>query len=172
MKRIFLILFTGLLMIACNNSQTEEEKPERYTQNSDEINTLKAAISDYEKGNWDAMKKHYADTAQIFHNSKQGRNIGYIIQQHQESLSDLPSYGFIAEDNDFERVTTDDGNTWVNFWGDWKATLPGSNKEVIVPVHLTAQFKNGKIVREHGYWDSAIMTMAMQQNDTIQQEEE
>ncbi|MCP9200024.1 nuclear transport factor 2 family protein [Gramella sp. GC03-9] len=168
MKRILISLFAGLLMISCNNQQKESE-PERYSQDSEEINTLKSAISDYEKGDWEAMKKHYADTAQVFHNSKQGKKIGEIVTQHQESLSDLPSYGFVDEDNDFEMVLTNDGHTWVNFWGDWKATLPRSNQEVIVPVHLTAQFKDGKIVREHGYWDSAIMSMAMQQNDTVQE---
>lgn len=172
MKKLITLILIAFLAIGCNQTAKEEDKEVRYTQDSKEINTLKAAISDYEKADWEAMKKHYADTAQIFHNSNQGKNIGDIVKQHQESLGNLESYGFIADENEYEMVLTDDGNTWVNFWGDWKASLPGNSKDVVIPVHLTAQFKNGKIVREHGYWDNGIMTMAMQQNDTIQEEQD
>ena len=169
MKKLIMIILLATIAIGCNDTGKEEkDKKVRYTQDSDEINTLKAAIADYEKADWEAMKKHYVDTAQIFHNSTQAKRIGEIVKQHEESIANLDSYGFVADDEEFEMVLTDDGNTWVNFWGDWKATPTGSDKEVIIPVHLTAQFKNGKIVREHGYWNNEIMMMAMQEIDTTQ----
>lgn len=166
MKKYLIIFVVAGLLISCNEGKKEDEEV-RYTQDSEEINTLKAAIQDYENANWEAMKKHYADTAQIFHNSKSGQRIDAIVQRHQQDLADLSSYGFVDEEDEYEMVVTDDGNTWVNFWGDWKATISGNEKEVIIPIHLTAQFKNGKIVREHGYWDNAIMTAVMQDSSAV-----
>jgi hypothetical protein len=32
-----------------------------------------------------------------------------------------------------------------------------------IPVHLTAQFIDGKIVREYGYWDNAPIVLAIQE---------
>lgn len=171
MKKLILIFIISFIAVSCNEGNKEEEKM-RYTQDSEEINTLKAAISDYENGNWDAMKKHYADTAQIFQNTTTGTNISEIVKTHQESVSDLDSYGFDAGENEFEMVVTDDGNTWVNFWGDWKGTISGTGKEVTIPVHLTAQFENGKIVREHGYWDNAIMMMATEEMDSTMKKQD
>jgi len=165
MKKLIIIFIISFIAVSCNEGNKEEEKM-RYTQDSEEINTLKAAISDYEKGNWDAMKKHYADTAQIFQNTTTGSNISEIVKSHQENISGLESYGFDSEENEFEMVVTDDGNTWVNFWGDWNATISGSGKKITIPVHLTAQFENGKIVKEHGYWDNAIMMTVMQEMDS------
>ncbi|WP_026934690.1 nuclear transport factor 2 family protein [Christiangramia echinicola] len=165
MKKLIIVFLISVIAVSCNDGKKEDEKM-RYSQDSEEINTLKAAISDYENGNWDAMKKHYADTAQIFHNSNSGKNINEIIQGHEQDLTDLQTYGFVDEEDEYEMVLTDDGNTWVNFWGDWKATISGVDKEVTIPIHLTAQFENGKIVREHGYWDNAIMMAVMQEMDS------
>ncbi|PWG73479.1 hypothetical protein DF186_22860, partial [Enterococcus hirae] len=79
-------------IITCNDGKKENEEI-RYTQDSEEINTLKATIQDYEDGNWEAMKKHYADTAQIYHNSNTGQGIDEIVKRHQSDLADLSDYG-------------------------------------------------------------------------------
>ena len=165
MKKYLLVLMLIIFLISCNEGKKEDQEV-RYTQDSEQINTLRAAIEDYEKADWDAMKKHYADTAQIFHNSKEGKRIGAVVKTHQDNLTGLAGYSFDKEEDEFEMVLTDDGNTWVNYWGDWKGTMAGNNKEIIIPVHLTAQFENGKIVREYGYWDNTPMMMAMQEMDT------
>ena len=52
-------------------------------------------------------------------------------------------------------VVTDKGETWVNFWGLWKGTMKTTNKVYEIPFHLTAQFIDGKIVKEFGYWNNA-----------------
>jgi len=58
---------------------------------------------------------------------------------------------------------TDEGKTWVNFWGVWKGTLAANNIVLEIPVHLTAQFIDGKIVREYGYWDNGPIVLAIQE---------
>ena len=171
MKKLFLVLLVAIFAIGCNEPK-EKEEAVRYTQDSEEINTLKAAIKDYENGNWDAMKKHYADTAQIYHNGSGAMSIDTVIKNQRQGVEDFSSYGFVPEENDYEMVLTDDGHTWVNYWGDWTATFAGTDKKITVPVHLTARFENGKIVREHGYWDNSIGMMAAQSLDTIQENQE
>ena len=171
MKKLMIIFFISAMIIGCGDGKKEDEKI-RYTQDSEEINTLKALISDYEKGDWEAMKKHYADTAQIFHNTTKGMSIDEIVKNHEESLSDMSSYGFEDGEDEYEMVLTDDGNTWVNYWGEWKGTFSRNGKEVIIPVHLTARFEDGQIVREVGYWDNAIILNAMQEMDTTMTNQE
>jgi hypothetical protein len=61
-----------------------------------------------------------------------------------------------------EQTLDDDGETWVNFWGLWKGTLKANGKEISIPVHLTAQFVDGKIVQEYGFWDMSVFMAEMQ----------
>ena len=68
MKKFLILFLVTAILISCNKEK-EEEKEVRYTQNSEEINTFKAAIKDYESGNWESYAKHYADTAKIYVNS-------------------------------------------------------------------------------------------------------
>ncbi|TRO66747.1 nuclear transport factor 2 family protein [Christiangramia sabulilitoris] len=177
MKKIIIVLLISMIAVSCNEEKKDKENL-RYTQDSEQINVLKAAIKDYVDADWEAMKKHYADTAKIFHNTKDGISISQVVQNHQQQLEAFSDYGLVSGEDEFEMVVTDDGNTWVNYWGDWKATVKGTDTEIIVPIHLTAQYENGKIVREYGYWDNGIvmtamqeMDMAMKQQDSIQNAE-
>ena len=63
---------------------------------------------------------------------------------------------------EYEMVITDDGETWVNCWLGWKGTLAANNKDIYIPIHLTYQFVDGKIVREYGYWDGSQVMMELQ----------
>lgn len=161
MKKYLILFLVTAIIISCNKEK-EEEKEVRYTQNSEEINTFKAAIKDYENGNWESYAKHYADTAKIYHNSNKSMTIQENIKSFKEGLAGLSTYEFPDDNEEFEMVVTDDDETWVNYWGDWQATIAESNKKVEVPVHLTARFINGKIVAEYAYYDNAIMMAAME----------
>jgi hypothetical protein len=151
-------------------------KDGRYSQNSSEIEVIKAMLNDYDYQNWDALVMHYADSAQIFHNSR------IIIL----TPDDLPDYyqnndvsfttrAFEDESREYEMITDDQGQRWVNFWGLWKGHLAINNKELVVPVHITAKFIDGKIVREYGYWDHSILMQELRnaiENQSIEEEEE
>ena len=169
MKKLIIVFLITVFAVSCNEEKKEEV---RYTQDSEEINTLKAAIKDYEDGDWEAMKNHYADTAKIYHNSKDSKSYKQISDGHKQTLSSLSEYSFVDEDDEFEMVLTDDKNTWVNYWGTWKGTIAENNEEVTLPVHLTARFVDGKIVEEHGYWDNGIMTTAMQEMEAAKTEQD
>ena len=163
-KRMKNILLTGLailLLAACNQEQ-------RYTQNSPEIDTFKSVIKDYNDQDWESMKTHYADTAKTFNNSSDiGLSLADMVDYHKQSLVNLSSRGFLDKDQEYEMVVTDKGDTWVNFWGDWEGTLAANNKKIKIPIHLTAQFKDGKIVRSSGNWDNAPMVLALQEIDAM-----
>jgi len=145
MKKLFLFGLVIVLFAACNNRV-------RYTQNSPEIDTFKKVIDDYVKYNWKDMVTHYADTAKILNNvtKKNAKSIAELITTDKENAK-LFSWDFV--DKEYEMVVTDKGETWVNFWGLWKGKLKSNNKLYEIPVHITARFVNGKIVRELGYWD-------------------
>lgn len=152
---------TIVLFTACNQKQ-------RYTQNSPEIDTFKSVIKSYNEQDWAGMTTHYADTAKTFNNSSDvGLSKEDMINYHKESLVNLSSRGFLDKDQEYEMVVTDKGDTWVNFWGDWEGTLKANDKKIKIPIHLTAQFKDGKIVRSSGHWDNAQMVLALQEIDAM-----
>jgi hypothetical protein len=157
MKKLSLIGLVIVLFVAC------KPQPIRYSQSSPEIETSKALIKDYSEKNWESLLSHYADTANVFFNTNTPMSANKIPAFHQNNETSFSSRGFIEEGQDYELVVTDDGKTWVNFWGTWKGTLAANNKQLEIPVHLTSQYINGKIVREHGYWDNAPIVLAIQE---------
>ncbi len=166
MKTIVLAGLALILFTACENN-----KKERYAQNSPEIDSFKAALADYEAANWEGYMSHYSDTAKIYVNSDDifvspADNVAIFKEQN----APLSSYGFVKDKGDIEMVVTDDGETWVNYWGVWSGTMSANNKTFVIPVHLTAEFVDGKIVKEHGYWDSSEIMMATMAMDTTKME--
>ena len=157
MKNLVLLGLAIVLFISCN------KKTERYTQQSPEIETYKAALEDYNNQNWESLVSRYADTANVFFNTTVPMRANKIPEFHQSTETVFSSRGFVEEGQEYEMATTDEEKTWVNFWGVWKGTLAENNKELEIPVHLTAQFIDGKIVREYGYWDNAPIVMAVQE---------
>lgn len=154
---MILVAMTIVLFIACNQKQ-------RYTQNSPEIDTFKSVISNYNTQDWEGMTASYADTAKTFNNSSDiGLSVDEMIAYHKESLENLSGRGFLDKDQEYEMVVTDKGDTWVNFWGDWEGTLKANGQKIKIPIHLTGQFKEGKIVRTSGYWDNSPIVLAMQE---------
>lgn len=144
----FLVLL--LLSIGCN-TQT------RYTQQSPEIESIKSNIGNYVDGKWDEYAAHYAEGATIFFNATEESpsSIQETIAAQKLSIEPLSSYSFERDKDEYEMVVTDKGETWVNFWGLWKGTLAANSKTFEIPVHLTYQFVDMKIVKAYGYWDSA-----------------
>jgi ketosteroid isomerase-like protein len=153
---IFMGLTMVLLLSSCNQKQ-------RYTQNSPEIETIKAAISDYEAGNWEAFSKHFADTVKIYTNSEKNHlSIEQAISNEKQNLVPFSSYKIKTSPSEFEMVVTDKGDTWVNFWGVWQGVLIVNNQQIDVPMHMTFQFIDGKIVEEHDYFDNTPILSALQ----------
>ncbi|MCL6272926.1 ester cyclase [Muricauda sp. 2012CJ35-5] len=155
MKKLFALCFTVILIAACNQG------PVRYTQNSPEIDTVKKLIANYNGKNYDASM--YADTSQTVYNSSKVMSPAETMDYHKGNDANYSSRGFTGEDPEYEMVLTDKGQTWVNCWLTWEATLAANGKEVKVPIHLTYRFAEGKIVREYGYWDPTEIVMTLQQ---------
>jgi ketosteroid isomerase-like protein len=149
MKKIILLALIATLCVACNEN--------RYSQQSPEIETYKEVIKAYENQNWDNFATHYADTVKIFNNTTKdkGQSLSDLIQTNKEDASKFSSWKFVDTDSQYEMVTTDQGETWINFWGLWKGVLKANDKTYDIPTHITAQFIDGKIVREYGYWDAS-----------------
>ncbi|GGD30345.1 nuclear transport factor 2 family protein [Flavobacterium orientale] len=163
MKKLNILLLAVLTLIAC------ETKKDRYTQTAPEIETYKKALKDYEMANWDELASHYADTAKVMMNvtKKNAKTVAQMIEANKQDQTLFTSYGFVPEESEYEMVVTDKGETWVNYWGLWQGRLKLNNELYEIPVHLTARFSNGKIVKEHGYWDNSAITMVlMKQADT------
>ena len=148
MKKLVLLVVSLALFMAC-----KDNAPPRYASASPEIDVVKALIKDYEDGNWEGWMAHYADTAKLYHNSRDASTAAQIRDGLSGLLANVSSYGFADDDTFLEMVVDDDGEKWVNFWGDWEGTLSANEKKMSIPVHLTLQFVDGKIVEEHAYYD-------------------
>ena len=161
MKKIAVlgILVTVILFASC-----KEKEPMRYATAGSEIDLMKSLVSDYEKGDWKGWLSHYSDTAKLHHNTT--KDISFSAKEMNKTLIGLlantSSYAF-DKDAFYEKVVDDEGETWVNFWGDWKGTMAANNKELIIPIHLTVQIVNRKIVEEHGYYNLSEYMANMQE---------
>jgi hypothetical protein len=157
MKNVLILGLAMLFLTSCNQKQ-------RYTQQSAEIETYKKAIAAYEKQNWDELATYYADSAKIQMNvtKENAQTIAQNIAQSKEDATLFSSWRFNPKTVEYEMVVTDKGETWVNFWGYWEGILKANNKKYVTPVHLTAKFVDGKIVREDGYWDNSKLMMDLQ----------
>ncbi|WP_240665755.1 nuclear transport factor 2 family protein [Lutibacter sp. HS1-25] len=153
------LLFTALLLMLISSCQNKQ----RYTQTSDEIETVKKIINAYNAKNYESIVGYFADTANVFFNSPQPFKASKLPEYHAQTDLELSSRGFLDEGLEYEMVLTDDNKTWVNFWGTWVGTLAANGKQITLPIHLTLQFIDGKVVTEYGYWDSSLMILALQE---------
>ncbi|WP_178989235.1 nuclear transport factor 2 family protein [Winogradskyella schleiferi] len=156
MKKLFLLGLVILLFAAC------EQKDTRYTQNSPEIDMVKKVIEDYNSKDYNMNV--IADTSKTFFNNKKNpMSKTELVAYHKANDANYSKRGFTGEDPEYEMVVTDDGETWVNAWLDWQATLKGSGKVIDMPVHLTYRFADGKIVRQVGMWDPTEVILGLQE---------
>lgn len=165
MKKLIIITLLIVGIVACKNEQ-------RYTQQSPEIETIKALIKDYNNKDYEAFVTHYADTAKLQFNTVKFESPQEAADYHKNDDNAFSSRGILDENQDYEMVITDDNKTWVNFWGRWKGVLAANNKELIIPVHVTAQFVDGKIVEEYGYWDNSPIVLGLQEIEAQQKAKE
>lgn len=155
MKRSILALIIILAVVSC------KQGPERWTNQSPEIDVVKALVEDYEAGNWEAWKGHYADTAKIYHNSTKSNNVGETLEGLRNYLETVTEYGFSDKDIYYEMIIDDKNEKWVNFWGTWEGNIGALNRDLTIPIHLTIRFSDGKIVEEHGFYNLAEYAAAM-----------
>ncbi len=73
---------------------------------------------------------------------------------------------YVADEVFFEMVVNDKGETWVYFWGLWSAVLNANGQKFEIPVHVATRFENGKIVAEHGYWNSSELALVLRDLET------
>ncbi len=156
------LLFLGLAIVLSVAACQQQEK--RYTQQSPEINSLKEVIASYENRDWEALASHYADTAKIMYNvvEEDGKTLAQLMTMHKEDATIFSDWKYVGDESEYEMVVPDKGKTYVNFWGLWKGTLAATNKTYTIPTHITAQFVDGKIVKEFGYWDLSKIMLDMQ----------
>jgi hypothetical protein len=145
MKKLLLLGLATILFVSCQQN---------YSRTGPEVDIVKELFDDYHNGNWESWMSKYADTAKIHHNVPDGKGVNAAQQREnfKTLLEPLSSYKF-DDDIWFEQVITDEGETWVNVWGEWHGVVAANNKEIIIPVHLTAQVEEGLIRKEFVYYD-------------------
>ncbi|MDO6598395.1 nuclear transport factor 2 family protein [Oceanihabitans sp. 2_MG-2023] len=157
MKKIITLGLLLFVLVSCT-------KKNRYTQKSPEIDIVKAVINNYDYQKWDSLTMQYADTAKVYYNTRNKYFTATSLPEyHKKNDSSFLTRAFEENRREFEMVTDDNGKKWVNFWGIWEGNLLENNKKIEMPVHITYQFINKKIVLEYGYWDASELVLALQQ---------
>lgn len=156
MTKSFIFIAAALLAVSC-----AEKAPERYTQKSAEIDAVKQSIKYFEEENWESMRALHSDTVSIYENSVTAINFDTYVKNHQESALLYSSREFPDAHEDYEMVTTDKGETWVNFWGQFHGTLKANGEKYVIPVHTTSRFVDGKMVAVYIYYNIAPIAMTL-----------
>ncbi len=157
MKKLILIGLATALIMAC-----QEKTQQRYSQQSPQITTVKQLLGNYNNKTYDTS--FYADTSKTYYNTKENpMSPEEVMAYHKQMDMNYTQRGFLDKDQEYEMVLTDEGETWVNCWLDWRGTLTATDQVIDIPIHLTYQFIDGKIVREVGMWDPTAVVMALQE---------
>ena len=140
----------------------------RYTESCAEIEAFKKLNDAFVSGNMDAYGALYADSAKIYYNNRSPLTWQQAWYGMTESLAEFSTYKY-GDNQDFEFVTTDNGEQWLSWWAVFEGTLMDTEHTIFVPVHITARFVEGKIVEESGYWDNQIITDALSKKENPSQ---
>ncbi|MFC3416124.1 nuclear transport factor 2 family protein [Algoriphagus hitonicola] len=161
MKKTHLSLILMVGLAAC-------QAPVRYTQQSPEIETVKAIFDDFLAKNWEGLRSHYAEDAQIFWNRLES-NPQTLEELITEAQNEMDMFSAMSQDHlAFEMVTDDEGEVWVNYWGTWRCTLSANGESFEIPMHETFQFVDGKVVKDHGYWDNSPIASSIMKWEAAQ----
>jgi ketosteroid isomerase-like protein len=163
MKKTLITLGLCAMLYSCAQEQ-------RYTMQSPEIDAIKSMFEMYNKGDFDGQRQFYAENAQVFNNALESdpTSVDSMLQQQKDEMGGFSSYAISIGEDAIEMVTTDKGEKWVNVWGTWKATMAATGQTFEIPVHSTYQFVEGKITREHGYWDNSPVVIAFMEYEAAQ----
>ena len=156
------LIFSILALFIFSSSQAQDKV--RYTQKSPEIEIVKAYYKAYSDGNWEAFTAFYSKDAVITHNDSKELSPAELLEGVKYHAERCVEFGISVPDDELERVITDKGEMWVNAWGTWAGVVKGSGEKISFPTHSTFQFKNGKIVEEHVYYDDSKLRAAIAQD--------
>lgn len=151
-KTISLSLLILLIFISC-----QDKSKNYFTEVSPEIDVMRKMIKDYEAGDWQAYKSHYAEDAKIYHNrvNSHPRTIDEAVEEHKAFINKVTNYQYSTTENQtVEMIIDSKGTTWVSFWAVWTGTFAESGNVAEIIVHITSRFVDGKIDQEHMYWDT------------------
>ena len=157
MKKLFLL---GLVVALFNSC--EDCPPDRFTTNSSQIDIAKQIHKYYLAGDWDAMTKHYTDSAKIRYNTWEPSTVAESQIMLQQLLAEIAEYKWIDDPIFYEQITDDEGLTWVYFWGQWEGSLKANGTVITIPVHVAWNFEGDKIANEFGFWDSSPIFQALE----------
>jgi len=155
MKKTLVLLICCIALFSCQNQP-------RYTTSSPEIDIAKEHLKAYENGDWKTWKEQYTADSKIYHNNwDNSRTSDEALTGHQLIISYLSDYEYIDEPMFYEMIIDDDGKKWVNFWGVWQGIITETGTQIKVPVHLSINYAEGKVVEEYGFWDTSKLIEAL-----------
>jgi SnoaL-like polyketide cyclase len=152
MRNLLIAVWAMIMFGAC--------QPPRYTEQSPEIDVAKQLIEGYVSNDYSAYEGVYSDTARIYYNSAEPITLDEVIKGNKEQHEIVSDIKF-EDDIEFEFVTADNGKQWVSWWGMWHGKFKATGQEFAIPVHVSAEFVDGKIVEEWGYWDNQPIAEAI-----------
>jgi hypothetical protein len=143
--------FLTLFILTLSFGQT----PARYTQSAPEIEAVKSWVAAYNAGDWDRVRASYADDIRSEHNGNVTTGADEVVASFQSGVEGADFYQLRFYEDALERVINDDGETWVNAWGEYRVVPSGIPDTMAWPTHITFQFDaEGKITREVAYYNS------------------
>lgn len=152
MRTRLLLVALILALPACRTAGT-------YSERGEHIELMKDLLDDYTEGRWFALGTAYADSAMIFVNGTIPMTIGDRLAALQAQRAVFDEVAIVNPL--FGEVHNADGEIWVLAWGSWEGRAAGMPQRVSVPLHIAAEFVDGKIVQEWTYMDGAPLESAM-----------
>lgn len=135
-----------LLIASCSNANYVEKAPE--------IDIIKSIFYSNPEDRSALFEQHYSEDAQIYWNSTVPVTWKQLLIGIEESLERFDEYQVLPSE-EIHLIKNSKGERWVALWTAIKIRV-GENEEII-PIHVSAQFVDLKIVKEAAYWDNLLV---------------
>jgi ketosteroid isomerase-like protein len=147
---------------ACSSPPPSAPRNEA-TQEGPGADSIKLFFDNFASGDWTAMRAVYHDTAAVYHNASARMSPDSIVAFHtarRAAYEKVEAKVFVPLVVNMA-VGEMKGETWRLGWADLTFTIKGTAEVVRVPVQIAWQIKNGKVVREHAYYNSLGLYQAL-----------
>ena len=167
MKKIF-ILFIATLFIGCAPTGVQ------VSVDDDKSNAIRAHFQNYLNNDMDGLKTLWSPDLQVFANSTEPISLDDLVAtlQAQHATFDPITMtwgngevdlGQWVETTNYPAGPANDAVTVTQTWFNWNATSKLSGETINLPAHISFIWgPDGKIVREHHFYDTTEMVAAIE----------
>ena len=163
MKRSLYLMIAGIaILAACSAPPSSGPTNIAFTEGKG-ADSIQMFFDSYVKGDWATLRSVYHDTAAVYHNASDKMSADSIVNFHKARRANydkVEAQVAVPLDVDY-KVGLLAGEHWRTAWAELTLTVKGTGEVVRLPMNIAWLIKDGKVVREHAFYNSLGLFQAL-----------